>query len=62
MNKRTKKLTLSRESIRALTDEQAKQAAGASIGLTNSVMPSHCPCSLDVSCWGNQSAGRQQCM
>ena len=62
MNKRIKKLTLSRESIRALTDEQARQAAGASIGLTNSEMPSHCPCSGDVMCWGNQSVGKPRCV
>lgn len=41
MNKRIKKLTLSRESLRTLTAAQAQQAVGGSIGYTNSDMPSH---------------------
>jgi hypothetical protein len=58
MNKRQKKLTLSRESLRNLTEQDTRQVAGGSLGQTNTVMPSHCLCTLDL-CSG--ASGGKQC-
>ena len=52
MNKRPKKLNLTREHVRILTDHQLRESAGggATIGFYCNVGPSRDACTIGISC------------